>query len=714
MPSATTRADRLTALLRPRSVAVLGASATRTASGNEALLNLLDHGYDGRLHVVHPRARTIEGLPAVPAVADLPSEVDVALVSLPAPALPGALRELAARRCRSVVVPTIGLGADVTREVAEIAEQADVLVHGPNCMGLINLVDGIPLWFYRGLLVDSEPGGIGLVTQSGAASFVTRMAGPGMFSTIVTTGSELDLGIPDYLSWMATDPATTAAAIIVESIKDVAGFTEAVRQLRAAGKPLVALKVGRTAAGSAATTAHTGALIGRDEAYRALFARLDVPVVADYDELAETLRCLAVPGLPAAAGRRIGVVTISGGQAALAADLAADIGAETPAFSEKTVRELEHDLPGAPPQNPLDTGACLTYLDGDYVRTYARAVELVASDVNVDSVMVVLDAHDNMSGPELDFIADEYRGLREVAARIVDKPMVVASPSARSLHPRVAGLLGPGVAVLRGLRNAAVALSCLSGNRVPVPEPAARTGPDEAVVRELRTVIADHRGPLPVELTHRVLRAYGIPVVESALVPDADAGARWAEAHGYPVVVKVSSPDIAHRSDVGGVVTGVGNTDELRAAVRRIADDVTAARPGALIAGYEIQEQVVASTEAMVGAVADPVFGATVAVGSGGTLVELLDDVASAPVPVERPEATAMIGRTRLGRVLGGYRNLTPPTDTTALADVVCRLSTLAADLAGLVTEVDLNPVLVEHGTGRVRVVDALLVAARD
>ncbi len=293
--STRTPMDRL---FRPDRIAVIGASAKRTsAGGNQTIRNLQQSRYAGVIDVVNPSGGTIEGLPVTQSIADLPPP-DVAFLALPAPAVPDVLEQLAAIGCGAVVVPSSGLTADQEQRIRQIAAQTSMLVHGPNCMGMINANDGIPLWLDEGNLVDVPAGDIALVAQSGSAAiFVARSAAPNGFSKIISTGNEIALAAADYVSWLADDPDTAVIGLVLESIQDPAAFRSAVSKARAAGKPIVVLKVGRTDSGARATTAHTGAIVAPSTAYEALFDELDVPTVADYDELATSLQLLSqLPG----------------------------------------------------------------------------------------------------------------------------------------------------------------------------------------------------------------------------------------------------------------------------------------------------------------------------------------------------------------------------------------------------------------------------------
>jgi acetate---CoA ligase (ADP-forming) len=698
----------VTALLRPQSVAVLGASARRQASGNAVMANLRRHGYSRDLYVVHPAASVVDGLPTVPSVADLPRGLDLALVSLPAPSVAAALAGLEEISCQAALVPTAGLDARQSRELTTFAARSRMAVHGPNCMGVLNLTDGIPLWFYDGILTEEPAGNVALITQSGSASFLARAAEGARFSKIISTGNEAGLTTADYLLWLAEDEATAAVGVVIESIRDVAAFVAAARALREASKPVVALKAGRTAAGSRASIAHTGALIGSDEGYAAFFRRLDIPLVADYDEMAVTLGCLAVPGLPPAAGTRVAVVTDSGGEAALAADLAEHQQVQLGRLSAATIRGLAGVLPGAAAQNPLDAGGSPAAADDSYLRSY----ELVAADPGIDSVMIIVEGHHTINRAEMAYEGEICQAIRQAGDGGLGKPIVAVSSSSISTNPALRQQLGPRVPLLRGISNGFAALRALAANQRPVTLEVSRPAdlPGQPELGRLRSAVAAAGGPLQGSLARDLLTAYGLPLAASVIVDSVAAGQRWA-ADRYPVVVKVSSADIAHRSELGAVATGIATADELAEAIAVMRGRLREARPAARIQGFEIQEQVTGAHEALLGFTADPVFGALVTAGSGGTLVELLADTATGLAPLSPEEALELISGTRLGAVLAGYRNLAPVTDIGPLAGALHRLSWLASDFAGLLAECDLNPVFTDPGTGRVRVADVLLVA---
>lgn len=698
-------------LFRPDRVAFIGASAKRsTAGGNQAIRNLVSAGFRGAVDIVNPSGGDIEGIPVTTRVADLTAP-DVAFVALPGTAVLETLIELEKIGCAAAVVPSSGLGANDQKAIRAFAEQASMIVHGHNCMGLINVVDRVPLWLDEGILVDVPAGNIALVAQSGSAAiFVARSAAPHGFSRIVSTGNELALDTADYLEWLAGDPETTVIGLVLESIQRPDAFREAVASCRRAGKPIVVLKVGRTDSGARATTAHTGAVVSDSAAYRALFDELDVAVAADYDELATSLQLLSDLKGRSLSGSRLGVVTISGGQAAMAADLADELGIELPALHSRVSASLLGVMPDVPANNPLDAGASVVAGPSAYL----DALDLVASDPGLDAVLVLLDCQAALSDTEIAYEEEYLMAARKVAARGDRLPVLVASSSSVDLHEQSLALLEGQVPLVRGLRNALVAVAAAARNRaLPEPTPRPDAVPSPPVVEELRSKLlaAD---VVSSDLARQVLAAYGIGYVARSPAADATEAVAAAERIGYPVVLKVDSPDLPHRSDVGGVRIGIRDADQLTAAAEEMRRAIALVRPEAAISGFEVQEQVDTTVEAFAGFVSDPVLGPTLAFGSGGVLVELLGDTIASTCPVGPDKVGALLEQTVLGRRLRGYRGLLPDTELTPVSELVSRLSWLAADLGDVISEVDLNPVLIEPGSGLVRIVDALLVRGAD
>jgi len=697
----------MNALIRPRTIAVIGASPNRVTLGNVALDNLANYKFVGTVIPVHGEAKEIAGLPAVSSIEALPDGVDVALASVPAAGVADVVRRLEKRGVKTAIVNTAGFSDEQDVELRKLVNGSRILMHGPNCMGLINLSDATPI-YTGGITSRVRKGPVALIAQSGSAAISVINSSTCGFSKIVTIGSEFRITGADYLRWFAGDDDTSVIGLVLESIPDADKFADAVDKVHAAGKSMVVLKVGRSATGARATLAHTGALIRNDDAFKGFVERYGVPVVADYEELIATLEAFAVTRKRLASGR-LALMGISGGETALACDICEEIGLPLAEFSEKTSAAIRAALPGVPGQNPLDVGQSVGRQAGASLTGMSAVMN--AEEVGIGVVLQDMQASLPASSQR------NYTGhLGTVAelSRTVEKPIVVISPTAEIMSERLLACLDDtGTPPLRGLWPGLAAVKSMLDWSKRRPDPRRLAGrtltPERA---SLATKIAGIRGSLPSKLVGRLLTSYGISIVKSAVARSAAEAMTLAAEIGYPMVVKVMSAQVPHRSDVGAVQLGIRDDAGLRAAVALIEKNVREKVPGAVIDGYEIQEELIDCVQAMVGYQAAPPYGALIIVGSGGVLVELEADKALSLSPVTAAEAGAMLTKTRLGKTLDGYRNLIPRTDMAPLAGLVSNLSELAADFAGLVPECDLNPVLIAKGSGKVRVVDALFVAA--
>lgn len=699
----------LNALIRPRTIAVIGASPSRQTLGNVALDNLATWGFAGKVIPIHGEAAEIAGRAVVSAIEALPDDVDVALASVPAAVVADAVRRLDRRGVRTAIVNTAGFSVEQEAELRLLVENSRILMHGPNCMGLINLTDATPI-YTGGITSRLRSGAVALIAQSGSAAISVINSSTAGFSKVVTIGSEYRVTGADYLRWLASDDATSVIGLILESIPDADRFTDAVDRVQAAGKSMVVLKVGRSAAGARATLAHTGALISNDDAFKGFVGRYGIPVVGDYEELIATLEAFAASRKRPARGH-VGLMGISGGETALACDICDEIDLPLAVFSETTSAALRVALPGIAGQNPLDIGQSVGRAPGAALAGMTAILQ--AEEVGVGVVLQDMQAslppssHRNYTA-HLETVAE--------LSRTVDKPIILISPTAEVMSDRLLACLeGTGVPALRGLWPGLAAVKSMldwSGRKRDPRRLGHRTLAPERI--GLRQEVASIRGPLPPELTGRLLETYGIPVVKSAVARTAAQAVDLSGRIGYPMVVKIVSADVPHRSDVGAVQLGIRDEAGLRAALALIEKNVREKVPSAGVEGYEMQEELIDCVQAMVGYQAAAPYGALTIVGSGGVLVELEADKALSLSPVTAAEATAMLASTRLGKTLDGYRNLIPRTDKAPLAGLVSRLSELAADFCDLVPECDLNPVLIAKGSGAVRVVDALFVAAGD
>ena len=695
----------LNALLRPACVCVLGVSARRPTRGNLAIRSLQKQRYAGRILPIHPQAPELEGLPAVRAIEDLPPGVDAAFVAVPAADVSDVCERLDRAGVRAAVVITAGFSAEQETALRALTARIGMLVHGPNCMGVLNVSDGVPLYSAE-TPAKLRPGSVALLAQSGSAAISLMNTMQTGFSKVVTVGSEFRLTAADYLDWLADDPDTAAVGVILEAIQAPDAFAAAVRRVRAAGKAVAVLKVGRSAVGSAAAQAHTGALITPAMAYDCFFRLLGVPSVADYDQLAAALTVLVAHPAPLSAPG-IAITGISGGETALMCDLVSEAGLCLADWSPDTAERLRSVLPGTTGRNPLDVWASVGQ---EQTNGHIVALQTIADDPAVGVILAVQDLQATLP-PQL--VERYHHPMAAVAAvrRATAKPVLVLSPTPDPLHPALAaGLAAAGVPALRGLWAGIGALRSLA--MAPLADAAVPPALRAEAIAALKTEIRDHTGALPAPLCQRILASYGIAFVRSVLT-DPDGALPPSAELSFPLVVKVLSADINHRSDVGGVVLGVTDTGSLRQAVATIRRNVAAAAPHASIAGFEIQEQMTGCVEALAGFSMAPPFGPLTVVGSGGVLAELQADRAAELGVVSPQCAAAMVAGTRLGQVLAGYRNLVPQTPLDGLALLVSNLTRLAADLSDVIAECDLNPVLVRPATGEAKAVDVLMVASR-
>jgi acetate---CoA ligase (ADP-forming) len=696
----------MTALIRPRTIAVIGASPNRQTLGNIAIDNLANYKFPGKVLPVHGEAREIAGLPVIQGIEALPDDVDVALASVPAAGVADVIRRLNAKGVRTALINTAGFSVAQEAELRQLVGSSRILMHGPNCMGLINLSDSTPI-YTGGITSRLRPGPVALIAQSGSAAISVVNSSTAGFSKIVTIGSEFRITGADYLRWFATDDDTRVIGLVLESIPDADRFADAVDRVHAAGKSMVVLKVGRSATGARATLAHTGALIRNDDAFKGFADRYGFPVVSDYEELIATLEACAVSRKRPGRGG-IGLMGISGGETALACDICEEVALPLAEFSEATSTALRTALPGIPGQNPLDIGQSV----GRQAGAALAGMEAIMMAPEVGIGIVLQDMQASLPATSHRNYAVHLGTVAELS-RKVDKPIILISPTPEIMSERLLShLADTDVPPLRGLWPGLVAVKNMLDWAGRQPDP--RRLADRKLTPErtqLRKEIAPLRGPLPSPLIARLLASYNIPVVKSAVARSAAEAMTLAGKIGYPMVVKVVSAQVPHRSDVGAVQLGIKDEAGLEAALARIEKNVREKVPGAAIDGYEMQEELIDCVQAMVGFQAAPPYGALTIVGTGGVLVELEADKALSLSPLTMAEAGAMLASTRLGKTLGGYRNLIPRTDTQPLSGLVSRLSELALDFADLVPECDLNPVLIRKGSGDVRVVDALFVA---
>ncbi len=669
-------------ILEPQSVAILGASESRGKFGGRILFNMIRHGYAGRLVPINRGRSELRGLPAFPDISAVPVAPQVAIVALPGAELVASLRAAALAGVGACVVISTGFaeageeGAAMQAEIAAIARASGMRILGPNCMGLIVPHHRMPLCSSVVLDTDRLPTGqIGMISQSGAlmVSVFDRANTDGIgFRHCVSLGNQVDLEICDFLEFMVDDPGTKAICLYVEGLRDGARFRRAAEAARAAGKPVIMVKTGRTEAGVKSAQSHTASLAGSFAVFEAVCRDAGVIQARDPDDMVRAANLLIRNPTPRAA-RGVGIVSTSGGGAGIACDRVSEMGLELAVLSPETRASLGELL--LPPQadNPIDMGGRRPELSDDITGEAARRL---LADPAVGYGLVVLTS--------MPFFAERTRQLGEVALAS-GKPMFLAlTPGQAADGPRAA-LRELGLPWFDRFEDALRAMEIVATHDrllAEISAPAARPPglPDAPALPA---------GAATETEVKQALAAYGIATAREVLAATPEAAARAAQLLGFPVVLKAVSRRIAHKSDVGAVALNLPDA----AAVLTAANDM-ARKLGDLVEGFSVQEMVAGEAEIVLGARRDPQFGTVVLVGFGGVLVELLGDFALAPAPVSPARARAMLESLRLAPLLHGARGR-PALAVEALCDAISRFSFVAADLGERLVDIEANPLLV-------------------
>ncbi|MGH3378285.1 MAG: acetate--CoA ligase family protein [Actinoallomurus sp.] len=683
------------ALFNPASIAMVGAT-DKSGWSVSTYVNLRRHGFTGPVHLVNPRTEIVHGARAYRSLSDLPEPVDLVYVMVPTSVVLDVLREGARLGIRDYVVLTAGFGETGPEgrareeELAAFCRANDLTVLGPNGNGYVNVARSVTPY---GLLIPPPlpRGSVGVVLQSGALAnsvlAFSQVHGIGL-SLLTSMGNEAVVSVTDVIDYLVDDPATSVIALFLESVRRPAEFARVARRALAAGKPIVALKIGRSGLASRTARAHTGALVGDDAVIDAAFRQLGVLRVRSLEDLMITAGLLASSGpLP---GNRLGVVTPSGGASEIIADRAEDEGLELPPFADETVARLKEIMPEfGSPANPLDVTG---YVVVD--RTLlSRALRIVAEDPGIDVVMLLSDLpRTEPADPEPVYrlyedstrvIAESPRPVVVVGNVLTDLGPFAQAIQERTGYPHVVGGIEHGIPAI----GAAVRWS-----RVRAPRP--RAVPPAPVVRGPATgVWAEHRASV-------LLSDNGIPVVPSELATDEEAAVAAAERFAYPVVLKAAAEGLGHKSDMGGVRLGLTSAEDVRRAHR----EIVTAMDGGL--GTLVQPQREGGVELLAGVVRDPAWGLVLTVALGGVWVEVLRDAASRLLPVEAAEIRTALLELRGAKLLKGARG-SEPADLDALTAVIARICDLAESLGEALESLEINPLLV-NGT-RIEALDALV-----
>ncbi len=694
----------LAPLLAPRSVAILGASSDATKIGGRPVKFLRTHGFEGAIYPVNPRAAEVQGLPAYASLADIPAPVDHAIVALPAAAALPAVRACAERGVRAVTVFSSGFaevdgaGRAAQAELGAIARDSGMRILGPNCMGFMNLRTGFLGTFAFMVDLGLPPlGRVALVSQSGAfggqALVMARQQGLPL-GAWVTTGNECDVELADCIAHFARDPQTDVIMGYMEGCKTPARLIEALALAQREGKPVIMVKAGRSEAGRAAVQSHTGALAGDDRVFDALFREYGVHRAQSVEDFFDVARACATGARPREG--RVGVFTVSGGIGVLTADAAEQHGLPLPPLPAEAQQRLQALLPHASVRNPVD-GTAQIWAD---MRVFETFVRTMLAEGRYECVLLFLTAMPH--APHLQApLADILTRLRREFPQVLLVLSMLAPPELSRRMQEEGYLLFEdttramrAVAALRDLAAARERPARAHPSAEPLPEPAGE--------RPLAGARTEHA-------VKQVLAACGIAVPAEHAAADEAAALDAARRISYPVALKVLSPDIVHKTEVGGVALGLADAAALSAAWRAMMARVRREAPEARIDGALVAPMVGDGLEFLVGVQRDPIFGPVVVAGLGGVFVELFDDVALRLAPVSHEQAHAMLRELRAHALLRGHRG-GPPADVDALADAIVRLSRLAARHADTVESIEINPLRVFPAGQGVLALDAAVV----
>lgn len=680
--------DKLLAFFAPRSVAVIGASRDRTKLGSLVLRNVRTSGFPGPIYPVNPRARQIQGLRAYPSVEAIPEPIDLAVVVVPRPAVLPVIQDCAVKRVRAAIVITSGFretgpaGAKAEEEMIAVARSAGMRILGPNCLGVIDTVTPLNASFAARMPV---PNGIAFMSQSGAlgTAILDWAAARDLgFSKFVSLGNEADVTESDLLQVWEYDESVRVIAAYLEGIPDGPRFrqiaTGATRR-----RPIVIAKAGRTEAGSRAAVSHTGALAGSDAAYSAAFRQAGVIRADTLEQLFDS--SLAFSSQPLPRGSDVTIVTNAGGPSIVATDAAVTDGLTLTRLEPRTTRELRRELPPATSvANPIDV------LGDAGPDLYRVAIDAVLADRHGDALLVILT-------PQLKTDAEGTAGVVVEAHRQTDRPILASFMGSLGVRRAVGVLSEGGIPNYpfpeRAIASLAAMVDYARVRKRPIGQPRHFAVDRERAAGIIARARAAGQANLDSFDAAQVVAAYGIAIPRAILAHTVDEAVRAAAEIGFPVVLKVASPEVVHKSEVGGVRVGIRSADEVRRAYEQICASVAERAPSARIDGISVWQMAPPGVETIVGLSKDPTFGHLVLFGLGGIYVEVLKDVSLRVVPITPADAMAMIREIRAFPILVGSRGQ-PPSDLEAIQDVLERVSQLAEDFPEI-RELDLNPLVV-------------------
>ncbi len=699
------RIHGMDAIFAPRSVAVIGASGDPKRIGGRPVDFLKRHGFDGPILPINPKSSQVQGLTAYPSISESPTTPDLAVIALPAPLAVQAVEQCAARGVRGAVIFSSGFsevdadGAALQARMVDIAREGGMRLVGPNCLGIANVRHNLYATFTPGVEKHlPKPGGVSIISQSGAfgsyCMTLVRMRGLGV-NIWATTGNSCDVDFADAVAYCAQDDDTRVIMGYLEGATDRDRLVEALELARAREKPVVMMKVGRSAVGAEAAQSHTASLAGADAVYDAAFRQYGVYRAHSVDEMFDVTYACAESG-STMLGDRLGLVTVSGGVGVLMADEAEKLDLDVPALPDDAQKKLKEVLPFAGVRNPVDVTAQLV----NQIDLLETNMDVLFGDGEIDGAIIFMST----VGLVADLNEAIRTGLERIRKKFPGRPMLFCSltePEGRAAYERSGFIVFEeptrAVRAIAALRYFArsFARAC---EHDPIPELSSLSPLPDAMVNEIEA--------------KALLAEAGIGVVRETLANTPEAAAQAAQEMGFPVVLKIASPDILHKSDIGGVALGLRSTEDVRSAGAQILKLVSEKMPDARIDGLIVAEQAAPGLETILGVTQDPAFGPVVMFGLGGVFVEALEDVSFRVAPFGPAEAHRMIDEIRCRKLLDAFRGA-PDRDIGALADALARLSAFAAYHGAALETIDVNPLIVRaSGQGAVAA-DCVIIPAK-
>ena len=699
----------LDSFFAPDSIALIGASRDQEKIPGRLLSMLRKNDYPGKIYPINPNYGDIDGLKCFAAIADVGQPIDLAIVIIPARAVLGALEQCAAVGVKNAVIISSGFAeeggdsATMQDAIVALAKRTGMRISGPNAEGFLSEVQKVAATFSP--TVDVKPGHVPLVATKRRAAIVAQSGGIGFaikhrakalgvaISYCVSAGNESDLGAGEFLDYMVQDASTDVILLFIEGIRDVDKFLAAAKRAAEMKKPVIVTKVGRSGAGERAAASHTASMAGWSAAYDAVFAKYGFIVSNDLDEAVTIAAVLTTNPLPK--GDRVAVLTVSGGAGIWGADTVALQGLQVPELSAGIQSEIMKLLPSyGAAGNPIDVTA-----QGVHSGGLQKSIDLLDVSDEVDAILVVLSLSSETRVP---FKQVELKPVLDAQ----NKPIVFYSYTLPSTFARTE-FAAAGAVVLSGLTHVGVAM------RRMVEYAKFRLAPAVEAAAPVRDISAHLTSSTLSEFDSKsLLRAAGIALSDEVLVSRREELDAAAARVGFPLVMKIQSRDIPHKSEVGGVRVNITTKGEAFAAYLALLEGAQRQRPGADIQGVLVGPMAKKGVEIIVGTLQDVTFGAMIMVGFGGITTELFRDVVYRPAPVSAAEATAMLAELKAAPLLNGFRGAAN-ADIAALAQLIAQISVLAAQYAGEISEIEINPVLVHPAGQGVTIVDALVVGKK-